>query len=72
MTIKEFIDFGVEKLSSLYSKEESISLCNRLLVGISGYKDYAYISDPGREILLINKESVETKKDELFSESMVR
>lgn len=72
MTIKEFIDFGVEKLSPLYSKEESIALCNRVLVGMLGYKDYAYISDPDREILLIDRESVETKKDEMFSDAMMR
>jgi release factor glutamine methyltransferase len=72
VTIKEFIDFGVEKLSPLYSKEESISLCNRVLVGMAGFRDYSYISEPEREILLINKESVENKKDLDFSEAMMR
>jgi release factor glutamine methyltransferase len=72
MTIKEFIDFGVEKLAPLYSKEESISLCNRVLVGMLGYKDYAYISDPDRKILLADKESVEIKKDEALSEAVMR
>lgn len=71
MTIKEFIDFGVEKLSPLYSHEESIALCNRVLVGLAGYKDYAYISDPDREILLIDKESVENKKDKNFSAALM-
>jgi HemK family putative methylases len=48
LTIKEFIEFAKQNLSSIYPLEEANSIAIRLLVDLANFKQYDYLVNPNK------------------------